>query len=122
MSTTTDPADNVRRQVPMIRPSDTTKWRKTGLSRASGGGAQPAEYSSSRRAKEEDPTEPRRRTVPSIAMIAFIDDHRKAYGVEPICRVLPIAPCHLITNISWKISLEVYRFLLDAREVHVTSG
>jgi putative transposase len=25
-------------------------------------------------------------------MIAFIDDHRKQYGVEPICRVLPIAP------------------------------
>ena len=25
-------------------------------------------------------------------MIAFIDDHRQAYGVEPICRVLPIAP------------------------------
>ena len=25
-------------------------------------------------------------------MIAFIDDHRKAYGVEPICKVLPIAP------------------------------
>lgn len=25
-------------------------------------------------------------------MITFIDDHRKAYGVEPICRVLPIAP------------------------------
>lgn len=25
-------------------------------------------------------------------MVAFIDDHRKAYGVEPICRVLPIAP------------------------------
>jgi putative transposase len=25
-------------------------------------------------------------------MIGFIDDHRKAYGVEPICRVLPIAP------------------------------
>jgi transposase InsO family protein len=25
-------------------------------------------------------------------MIAFIEDHRKAYGVEPICRVLPIAP------------------------------
>ena len=25
-------------------------------------------------------------------MIAFIDDHRRAYGVEPICRVLPIAP------------------------------
>jgi len=25
-------------------------------------------------------------------MIAFIDDHREACGVEPICRVLPIAP------------------------------
>jgi putative transposase len=25
-------------------------------------------------------------------MVAFIDDHRNAYGVEPICRVLPIAP------------------------------
>ena len=25
-------------------------------------------------------------------MIAFIDDHREGYGVEPICRVLPIAP------------------------------
>ena len=29
-------------------------------------------------------------------MIAFIDEHRDVYGVEPICRVLPIAPstCH----------------------------
>ena len=26
------------------------------------------------------------------AMIAFIDDHREAHGVEPICEVLPIAP------------------------------
>jgi putative transposase len=25
-------------------------------------------------------------------MIAFIDDHRLAHGVEPICKVLPIAP------------------------------
>jgi putative transposase len=25
-------------------------------------------------------------------MIAFIDHHREAYGVEPICKVLPIAP------------------------------
>jgi transposase InsO family protein len=25
-------------------------------------------------------------------MVAFIDHHRAAYGVEPICRVLPIAP------------------------------
>ena len=25
-------------------------------------------------------------------MIAFIDDHRAEHGVEPICRMLPIAP------------------------------
>ena len=25
-------------------------------------------------------------------MVAFIDQHRDAYGVEPICAVLPIAP------------------------------
>ena len=25
-------------------------------------------------------------------MVAFIDDHREEYGVEPICNVLPIAP------------------------------
>ena len=25
-------------------------------------------------------------------MIAFVDDHREVYGVEPICKVLPIAP------------------------------
>jgi transposase InsO family protein len=25
-------------------------------------------------------------------MIAFIDDHRQGHGVEPICKVLPIAP------------------------------
>jgi putative transposase len=25
-------------------------------------------------------------------MVTFIDEHRAAYGVEPICAVLPIAP------------------------------
>jgi putative transposase len=25
-------------------------------------------------------------------MIAFIDDQREAHGIEPICKVLPIAP------------------------------
>ena len=25
-------------------------------------------------------------------MIAFVDDHRAVHGVEPICRLLPIAP------------------------------
>src|ERR687893_1827306 len=29
---------------------------------------------------------------PLEAMIAFIGDHREVHGVEPICRVLPIAP------------------------------
>ncbi|WP_156482894.1 IS3 family transposase [Sphingopyxis granuli] len=29
---------------------------------------------------------------PVQAMTAFIDEHRDVYGVEPICRVLPIAP------------------------------
>lgn len=29
---------------------------------------------------------------PMEAIIAFIDDHRGAHGVEPICKELPIAP------------------------------
>src|SRR5262245_61471207 len=29
---------------------------------------------------------------PSAMMVAFIDAHREAYGVEPICAVVPIAP------------------------------
>src|ERR1019366_3969231 len=29
---------------------------------------------------------------PLQAMSAFIDEHRDAHGVEPICKVLPIAP------------------------------
>ena len=32
-------------------------------------------------------------------MVRFIDQHRKAYGVEPICAVLPIAPS---TYFRWK--------------------
>ena len=31
-------------------------------------------------------------------MTAFIDEHRDAYGVEPICRVLPIAPSTYYTH------------------------
>ena len=30
---------------------------------------------------------------PTAVMVAFIDAQRAACGVEPICRVLPIAPC-----------------------------
>ena len=29
---------------------------------------------------------------PTEVMVAFVDLHRAEYGVEPICRVLPIAP------------------------------
>lgn len=31
-------------------------------------------------------------------MIRFIDDHRVDHGVEPICRVLPIAPATFYDN------------------------
>ena len=33
-------------------------------------------------------------------MIAFIDDHRRAHGVEPICKVLPIAPSTYHANVA----------------------
>jgi putative transposase len=33
-------------------------------------------------------------------MIAFIDDHREAYGVEPICKMLPIAPSTYHENVA----------------------
>jgi transposase InsO family protein len=33
-------------------------------------------------------------------MIAFIDDHRHVYGVEPICRVLPIAPSTYYAHVA----------------------
>jgi transposase InsO family protein len=33
-------------------------------------------------------------------MIAFINDHREAYGVEPICKVLPIAPSTYFERIA----------------------
>src|SRR2546429_3300419 len=36
-------------------------------------------------------------------MIAFIDDHREAYGVEPICKVLPIAPSTYHAHIAQRI-------------------
>lgn len=33
-------------------------------------------------------------------MISFIDEHRPVFGVEPICRVLPIAPSTYYENIA----------------------
>jgi transposase InsO family protein len=36
-------------------------------------------------------------------MIAFIDDHRAVYGVEPICKVLPIAPSTYHDHVAKRI-------------------
>ena len=36
-------------------------------------------------------------------MIAFIDDHRGAHGVEPICKVLPIAPSTYRDHVAKRI-------------------
>ena len=36
-------------------------------------------------------------------MIGFIDDNRAAYGVEPICRVLPIAPSAYHARVAQRI-------------------
>jgi transposase InsO family protein len=36
-------------------------------------------------------------------MIAFIDDHRQAHGVESICKVLPIAPSTYHANVAKRI-------------------
>jgi len=36
-------------------------------------------------------------------MIAFVDDHREVYGVEPICKVLPIAPSTYHAHIAQRI-------------------
>jgi putative transposase len=35
-------------------------------------------------------------------MVAFIDQHRDTYGVEPICAVLPIAPSTYFVHKTWQ--------------------
>lgn len=35
-------------------------------------------------------------------MIAFIDEHRQSWGVEPICAVLPIAPATYYQHKAWE--------------------
>ncbi|MET4258004.1 transposase-like protein [Bradyrhizobium sp. S3.12.5] len=57
---------------------------RTGEPRASAGQRDPAQ---GKRLFCDGGTRP-----PVQAMIAFIDDHRGAHGVGPICKVLPIAP------------------------------
>jgi transposase InsO family protein len=39
-------------------------------------------------------------------MIAFIDDHREAHGVEPICKVLPIAPSTYHDHVAKRVHPE----------------
>jgi len=39
-------------------------------------------------------------------MTAFIDEHREAYGVEPICRVLPIAPSTYHAHVARQINAD----------------
>jgi putative transposase len=46
-------------------------------------------------------------------MIAFIDDQRASYGVEPICRVLPIAPSTYHAHVAQR--LDAARLSLRAR-------
>ena len=36
-------------------------------------------------------------------MIAFIDDHRQVYGLEPICKVLPIAPSTYRAHVARRV-------------------
>jgi putative transposase len=36
-------------------------------------------------------------------MIAFIDHHRGVYGVEPICKVLPIAPSTYYAHVARRV-------------------
>ncbi len=47
----------------------------------------PSRRAFERRAGSNDGARP-----PSEVMVTFIDDHREVHGVEPICKVLPIAP------------------------------
>ena len=39
-------------------------------------------------------------------MIAFIDDHREVHGVEPICKVLPIAPSTYHDHVAKRVDPE----------------
>lgn len=43
---------------------------------------------------------------PLQAMISFIDYHRQVYGVEPICKVLPIAPSTYDAHVAKRANSE----------------
>jgi hypothetical protein len=38
-------------------------------------------------------------------MVKFIDDHRGAHGVEPICEMLPIAPATYYEHLAKRTNL-----------------
>lgn len=46
-------------------------------------------------------------------MISFIDEHRGVFGIEPICRLLPIAPSTYYENVAKR--LDVDRLSIRAR-------
>ena len=55
-------------------------------------------------------------------MIAFVDDHREAHGVEPICKVFPIAPSTYFDHVAKradpeKLSARARRDLLLRPEI-----
>jgi len=50
---------------------------------------------------------------PLQAMISFIDEHRSVFGVEPICKLLPIAPSTYHENVAKR--LDVDRLSVRAR-------
>ncbi|MBB3948619.1 hypothetical protein GGQ73_004609 [Rhizobium skierniewicense] len=39
-------------------------------------------------------------------MIAFIDEHRGVFGVEPICKLLPIAPSTDFENVAKRMDVD----------------
>ncbi|WP_086006195.1 IS3 family transposase [Nitratireductor indicus] len=43
---------------------------------------------------------------PTEAMIAFMEEHRGVFGVEPICRLLPIAPSTYYENVSKRLNVD----------------
>jgi hypothetical protein len=40
-------------------------------------------------------------------MVAFIEEHREVYGVEPFCEVLPIAPSTYSEQRAWRRNPEL---------------
>ncbi|WP_183433790.1 IS3 family transposase [Mesorhizobium sp. RMAD-H1] len=43
---------------------------------------------------------------PIETMISFIDEHRSVFGVEPICRLLPIAPSTYYENVAKRLDVD----------------